>query len=104
VQVTYLPVHKPSKYEKANPQLFANNVRYATHALGLHTTQTLDVRGWHFLTLDGAHHGSPRAQIARALNIPTTEHGFDDVSFAMEAMKLQERPEGFGEVDLKHLR
>jgi hypothetical protein len=22
----------------------------------------------------------------------------------MEAMKLQERPEGFGEVDLKHLR
>ncbi|ELR12153.1 EF hand domain containing protein [Acanthamoeba castellanii str. Neff] len=71
LQVTYLPVHKPSKYEKANPQLFANNVR---------------------------------AQIARALNIPTTEHGFDDVSFAMEAMKLQERPEGFGEVDLKHLR
>jgi len=71
LQVTYLPVHVPSKYEKANPQLFANNVR---------------------------------ARIARTLNIPTTEHSFDDVTFAMEAMKMQERPETFGEVDLKNIK
>jgi Ca2+-binding EF-hand superfamily protein len=59
----------------------------------------------HILTvLFDNHRKSIRMQIARSLNIPTTEHGFEDVSFAMEAMKLQERPECFGEVDLKQLR
>jgi len=71
LEISYLPVYKPSKYEQENPSLFASNVR---------------------------------AAIAKHLNIPTTEHSYDDVHFAMEAMKLHMPPEAFAEVDLKHIR
>ncbi|KAL6063445.1 Lysophosphatidylcholine acyltransferase 2 [Balamuthia mandrillaris] len=41
-----------------------------------------------------------RASIAKVLNIPVTEHSFEDIRFAIKAMKLHMRPEAFADIDL----
>ncbi|XP_065827590.1 lysophosphatidylcholine acyltransferase 2-like isoform X2 [Oscarella lobularis] len=56
LEIEYLPVYKPSEEEKANPCLYASNVRKV---------------------------------MAKALELPTAEHSFEDVLLMMESQKLK---------------
>jgi lysophosphatidylcholine acyltransferase/lyso-PAF acetyltransferase len=71
MRVDWLPVHEPTAAERANPVLYATNVR---------------------------------AEMAAALNVPTTEHTYDDVRLSSLAERVGLKPWLTAQFELFHLK